>query len=228
MRINKFLAKCGLGSRRKCDKFVSDGLIRINGNIITDHSFQVRDSDYVLYKNKILNIINEDYLYILNKPRGYVCTASDPKNRKKVIDLIPIDIRLFTIGRLDYNSTGLILLTNNGDISNSLLHPKNKIVKKYYVETDKKLEKSDLNLIKKGILSNDVGIMKANVKLLDSDKNKYIWNVEVFEGKNREIRRIFKHFDISVKKLHRYQFANIKLGNIKSGSYKRISYKLVK
>ena len=225
MRLNKYLARCGIGSRRKCDEFISKGQVKINGSVMKDFSYKVQDNDYVQFKNKILNFVDEDYIYVVNKPRGYVSTLSDPKGRKKIIDLIPTDIRLFNIGRLDYNTTGIILFTNNGDISNALLHPKNQITKKYYVESSSKLNKEDIETIKDGLKIPDFGIVRAEISLLDSkDKNHFIWDISLNEGKNREIKRIFSHFGSSVRKLHRYEFAGIKLGNIKSGKYRRMSY----
>tara|TARA_B100000579_G_C22848308_1_gene865771 strand:+ start:4123 stop:4833 length:711 start_codon:yes stop_codon:yes gene_type:complete len=229
MRLNKYLARCGIGSRRACDEFISSGKIKINGAIIKNFSYQVKENDYVQFKNKILNYINEDYIYIVNKPRGYVSTLNDPKGRKKVIDLIPSDVRLFNIGRLDYNTTGIILFTNNGDISNKLLHPKNQIVKKYYVESSTRLKKEELDIVKKGLKIQDFGVVKADISLLEKkDKEHFIWDVILKEGKNREIKRIFSYFDSSVRKLHRYEFAGIKLGDIKSGKFRRISYKQLK
>ena len=225
MRLNKYLARCGLGSRRKCDSFIEQGLIKVNGKKIKDFSIKVSENDFVQFKNRILNYVEENYLYIVNKPRGYISTLDDPRGRKKVIDLIDSNIRLFNIGRLDYNSTGLILFTNNGDVANILLRPENKFDKKYYVETDGKLSKDDIFSIKKGLKIPDFGMVRADISFLESNnKEHYIWDVKLNEGKNREIKRIFGYFDISVNKLHRYEFAGIKLGNIKSGKYKRISF----
>ena len=225
MRLNKYLARCGLGSRRKCDSFIEQGLIKVNGKKIKDFSIKVSENDFVQFKNRILNYVEENYLYIVNKPRGYISTLDDPRGRKKVIDLIDSNIRLFNIGRLDYNSTGLILFTNNGDVANILLRPENKFDKKYYVETDGKLSKDDIFSIKKGLKIPDFGMVRADISFLESNKKEhYIWDVKLIEGKNREIKRIFGYFDISVNKLHRYEFAGIKLGNIKSGKYKRISF----
>ena len=225
MRLNKYLARCGLGSRRKCDSFIEQGLIKVNGKKIKDFSIKVSVNDFVQFKNRILNYVEENYLYIVNKPRGYISTLDDPRGRKKVIDLIDSNIRLFNIGRLDYNSTGLILFTNNGDVANILLRPENKFDKKYYVETDGKLSKDDIFSIKKGLKIPDFGMVRADISFLESNnKEHYIWDVKLNEGKNREIKRIFGYFDISVNKLHRYEFAGIKLGNIKSGKYKRISF----
>lgn len=225
MRINKYLARCGIGSRRQCDDYIKNKLIKINGKILDDFSYAVKDTDCVQYKNRNITFITEDYIYILNKPRGYICTSNDPKGRKKIIDLIPTDVRLFNIGRLDYNSTGIILLTNNGDIANKLLHPSNKILKRYYVESKEKLAKKNIKIIEEGIALPEIGKIHAIIKLLKASKDSFIWDIILTEGKNQEIRRIFRYFDNRIKKIHRYEFAGIKLGNIKSGKYKRINYR---
>tara|TARA_B110000116_G_C16796303_1_gene566964 strand:+ start:1798 stop:2514 length:717 start_codon:yes stop_codon:yes gene_type:complete len=223
MRLNKFLARCGIGSRRKCDEFIEQKRIKVNGKIIDYFSYIVKSSDYIQYNNKILNLIDEDYIYILNKPRGYVSTSNDPKGRKKVVDLIKTEVRLFNVGRLDFNTTGLILFTNNGDIANKLLHPKNEVIKKYYVESLDKFSDDDLIKIKKGFNINGLGKVSANIKLEQrKSKNSYIWNIELSSGKNRIIRRIFSFYSIQIKKLHRYEFAGIQLNNLKSGEYKRM------
>ncbi len=223
MRINRYLARCGIGSRRDCDEYIKNKQIKINGKILDDFSYSVKNNDCVQYKNKNLSFIKEDYIYLLNKPKGYISTSRDPRGRKKIIDLIPTDIRLFSIGRLDYNSTGIILLTNNGDIANKLLHPKNQIIKKYYVESKKKISKKNINFIKEGLIIPEIGKVQAKIDLLKSSKDYFIWDVVLKEGKNREIRRIFSYLNNKVNKIHRYEFAGIKLGNIKSGKYKRIS-----
>tara|TARA_B110000438_G_scaffold270778_1_gene288177 strand:- start:4 stop:711 length:708 start_codon:yes stop_codon:yes gene_type:complete len=223
MRLNKFLARCGIGSRRKCDEFIEQGKIKVNGSIVDYFSYTVKSTDYVQYNNKILNLVEEDYIYILNKPMGYVSTSNDPKGRKKVLDLINTQVRLFNVGRLDYNTTGLILFTNNGDIANKLLHPRNEIIKKYYVESSDKFLDEDLKKIQNGININGFGRVSVEIKLEHrKNKNSYIWDVTLSSGKNRVIRRIFSFYNIQIKKLHRYEFAGIKLNNIKSGQYKRM------
>ncbi len=223
MRLNKYLARCGIGSRRKCDEFIKDGLIKINGKIMVDFSYKIQTNDLVKYKNKVLNIIEEDFFYVLNKPINYVCTSDDELNRKKVLDLIPSNIRLFTVGRLDYNTTGIILITNNGDIANKFSHPSNNIERKYYVESDGKFTKEQLLEIKKGIKVNGSRNLKANIYFIKKNDNKsYVWDVVMCQGRNREIRKIFDYFNLKVSKLHRYEFAGFKLGNLKSGKYKKI------
>ncbi len=223
MRLNKFLAKTGLASRRKCDEFISDGLIKINEKIVTDFSFKVGRDDIVKFKNKILEFENENILYLLNKPRNYICTSNDPYDRKKIIDLIPSRYRLFSIGRLDYKTTGLILLTNNGDLANNFIHPKNKIIRKYEVHSNKQIKRENIKAIKKGIVINNTKY-KADISIITKIKNpeSYLWSVTLKQGKNREIRKIFEFLNQEIYSLHRYEFAGIKLGSLKPGKFKKI------
>ena len=223
MRLNKFLAKTGLASRRKCDEFISDGLIKINEKIVTDFSFKVGRDDIVKFKNKILEFENENILYLLNKPRNYICTSNDPYDRKKIIDLIPSRYRLFSIGRLDYKTTGLILLTNNGDLANNFIQPKNKIIRKYEVHSNKQIKRENIKAIKKGIVINNTKY-KADISIITKIKNpeSYLWSVTLKQGKNREIRKIFEFLNQEIYSLHRYEFAGIKLGSLKPGKFKKI------
>ncbi len=225
MRLNKFLSRCGLDSRRNCDKLIENKKISINGKIVVDFSYQVKQNDIVTYGNKCLEIDDKSVVYILNKPKGYICTSKDPQNRAKVIDLINVDSRLFTIGRLDRDTTGIILLTNDGDIANKLTHPKFQKEKKYFVKSKGKIDSKKLKQIKDGIVLNDGLKVKANIKLLSSSKNIYEWKVILTEGKNREIKRIFSNYDCKVTLIHRYAFCGIELKNLKIGKYQKLSMK---
>ena len=227
MRLNKYLSRCGLDSRRNCDKLIKDSKIFINGKLVTDFSYNVKNDDIVTYNNKYLEIEDESIVYILNKPKGYICTSKDPQDRLKVIDLIDTHMRLFTIGRLDRDTTGLILLTNDGDIAHKLAHPKYQKEKKYYVKTKGGLESKILNKIKIGIKLNDGLRVKADINLLSSKKNIYEWDITLKEGKNREIKRIFSNFDSKVTMIHRYSFGGIELKNLKIGRYKKITLEYI-
>ena len=223
MRINKYLAKCGIGSRRKCDEYISSGKIKVDGKKVTDFSFNVNDDSYVQFNNKLVNKL-ENVIYMLNKPRGYICTKNDSLGRKTIYDLLPDKLDLFSVGRLDYDTTGILLVTNDGDLCYKLTHPKFNVDKKYYVFTDKKLSNSDILSIKKGIkLDNE--ILKANVKFLENINNGYFWDVVLTEGKNREIKRIFNFFDIKVLNLHRYEFSGLRMNELKEGKFRKISKK---
>jgi len=223
MRINKYLAKCGIGSRRKCDEYISSGKIKVDGKKVTDFSFNVNDDSYVQFNNKLVNKL-ENVIYMLNKPRGYICTKNDNLGRKTIYDLLPDKLELFSIGRLDYDTTGILLVTNDGDLCYKLTHPKFNVNKKYYVFTDKKISNSDILSIKKGIKI-DNEILKANVKFLENINNGYFWDVVLTEGKNREIKRIFNFFDIKVLNLHRYEFSGLRMNELKEGKFRKISKK---
>ena len=225
MRLNKFLARCGLDSRRKCDEIIKKKKISVNGTIITDFSYQVQKDDVVLYGDKYLEIEDQSLIYILNKPKGYVCTSKDTHNRLKVIDLINSNLRLFTIGRLDRDTTGIILITNDGDIANRLAHPRYNKEKKYYVKSKGRIENNFLKKIRTGYILEDGTRVRANIKLLSHSGNIFEWDIILTEGKNREIKRIFSEFNSRVTLIHRYSFAGIELNNIKIGKYKVISKK---
>ena len=225
MRLNKYLAKCGIGSRRKCDEYIRNGKIKVNGIVISDFSYYVSPGSYIQYNNKLINKL-EELTYILNKPKGYICSRKDNLDRKIIYDLIPDGLNFFSIGRLDYDTSGIIIITNDGDLSYSLSHPKFNFKKKYYVFSDKKFSYENLKKIKKGIkVGNDV--YRADIKFLENINNGYFLDVILTEGKNIEIKKIFNHFDNKVLNLHRYEFAGIKLNGLKEGKYKKISKKKI-
>ena len=221
MRLNQYIAKSGVASRRKADVLIADGLIKINGKVVTNFGYKIGDNDIVTYKGQVLSP-SVDMVYLLNKPKGYVCSNLDQYNKKTVFDLISSDSRLFTVGRLDRDTTGVLLITNNGDLSYKLTHPKHRIEKKYYVTSKLYIDNTDLTSLKKGLRLDDGTFVKANLKRLQKEDGKIFWDISLTEGKNREIKRIFIHFKSKVLSLHRYQFANIKTGALKIGDYKRL------
>jgi len=222
MRLNKYLAHCGVASRRKCDQLIQEGKIAINGKIITDYSYKVKNQDVVVFNNKAVSLDDEQYsLYLLNKPKGYICSnAKDNKNR--VVDLIKSNSRLYTIGRLDVNTTGAILVTNDGDLANKLSHPRYDKEKKYLVRTFIDIPKDQYMKLKKGINIGRRQRAKGVIKRLKKENKHIYWEVVLTEGKNREIRRIFEKLDSEVIDLHRHEFAGLSVRNIKIGNYKKI------
>ena len=222
MRLNKYIAKAGVASRRKADILIEDGLIKINGEVVTNFGFQLNDDDIVTYQGKVISP-ESDVLYVLNKPRGYVCSNLDKHNKKNVFELIDSDSRLFTVGRLDRDTTGVLLITNNGDLSYQLTHPKHGIEKKYYITSIKDIDNKNIPELKKGIRLDDGIFVKANLKRLYKEDGKIFWDISLTEGKNREIKRIFKHFNSKVISLHRYKFANIELKSLKIGDYRKLN-----
>lgn len=219
MRLNKFIAHSGYASRRKADTLIFEGQVKVNGEVIDNPGFRVGESDSVSIGSKVLNL-EENKIYIaLNKPMGYMSSLSDPNHNKFVTDLVKnIDERLYPVGRLDVDSRGLILLTNDGKITYKLTHPKFQIPKDYQVQTNGILEKEELEKMFKGIVLEDGYKAHAYVKLLEQ-KNK-IYNVRIFEGRNRQIRKMFGAFGYKVVDLKRYAIGKINLGNLKEGKYR--------
>ena len=221
MRLNQYIAKSGTASRRKADVLIAEGLIKINGKVVTNFGYQLNDDDIVTYKGQVLSP-SINIVYLLNKPKGYVCSNLDKHNKKTVFDLINSDSRLFTVGRLDRDTTGVLLITNNGDLSYKLTHPKHRIEKKYYVTSKIDIDNANLILLKKGLRLDDGTFVKADLRRLQKEDGKIFWDISLTEGKNREIKRIFIHFKSKVTALHRYQFANIQTGKLKVGDYRKL------
>jgi len=224
MRLNKYIAKAGVTSRRKADILISQEMIQVNGKIISDFSYQVKEEDIVTYKGKVLSS-ESDIIYLLNKPKGYVCSNADTFNKKNVFELIDSSSRLFTVGRLDRDTTGALLITNNGDLSYRLTHPKYQVKKKYYATSKIDIENENLSKVKKGIQLDDGTRVKAFIKRLDREGGKIFWDIILTEGKNREIRRIFDHFKSKIISLHRYEFANINIKSLKIGGHRKLNKK---
>ena len=210
MRLNKYIAKTGITSRRKADLLIQGGLIQINGKVVTNFGYALNSDDIVTYNGKVLSP-DSDIVYLLNKPKGYVCSNTDKYNKKTIFDLIDCNSRLFTVGRLDRDTTGVLLITNNGDLSYKLTHPKHQIKKRYYATSKIDIDNKNLPRIKKGIRFEDGVIMKADLKRLYKEDGQIFWDIVLMEGKNREIKRIFNHFESKVTSLHRYSFAGITL-----------------
>ena len=228
MRLNKFLSHAGVASRRKCDEYIESGKVQVNGKRVTDFSYQVQPDDIVLCDRKLIENTKERVVYLLNKPKGYICTNSDTHDRKKVIDLLPPGQRLFTIGRLDRDTTGAILVTNDGDLANQLMHPRFKKEKIYLAETKEDIDDKELPALTKGMQLDRGEYAKGGIKRLDRYKGRILWEVILTEGKNREVKRIFEVFGTHVISLHRHSFAGLNVNNLKVGKYRQLNSKIIK
>ena len=228
MRLNKFLAHSGVSSRRKCDKIIQSGKIKINGKKITDFSYQVKSNDIVFCDGHLIEKIQSRIVYLINKPKGYICTNSITESRKKVIDLFPNDERLFTIGRLDRDTTGALLVTNDGDLANKLMHPRYNKEKIYLAETKDDISNTKLSSLLNGLRLDRGEMAKGKIRRLDKYDKKFLWEVILTEGKNREVKRIFASFGTRVISLHRYSFAGINVNHLKIGKFKLLNNNLVK
>ena len=176
MRLNKYLAKAGIASRRKCDQFIENEKIMINGETVTNFGYRVKSDDIVTFEGKVVSE-HSDVIYILNKPKGYVCSNKEEFKNKTVFDLIDSDKRLFTIGRLDRDTTGLLLITNNGDLSYKLTHPKFEIERRYYVVSNIDIDMESCLKLKKGIRLEDGMYVKADLKKMYREKNEIYWDI---------------------------------------------------
>lgn len=224
MRINKFIASCGVSSRRKAEEYILQGLVKVNGKEITDLAFDVDESkDIVTISGQKISLPTDLVYYMLNKPKGYVTTLSDEKNRKSVLDLISnIDKRIYPIGRLDYESEGLLLLTNDGDLTFKLTHPKFEVAKKYIVKIEGPTKESELAVLRKGVVVDGIRYASCKAELLEFSNNISRIEITLTEGKNREIRNMFKAIGREVIFLKRIEMAGIKLGGLKRGEMRKL------
>lgn len=218
MRINKFIAACNVASRRKAEEYILAGRVKINGQIITDLSFQVEDEDIVLFDEKRIIIQPDLKYYLLNKPAGIVSTAKDQFGRKSVVDFFDQDLRLYPVGRLDYDSRGLLIITNDGDLTYRLTHPKHNIDKTYIVKTDMDLSDSQMVGFKSGV---DIGDFITSSCMIERISPKS-YKVIISEGRNRQIRRMFSAFGITVTDLQRVAIGDLRIESIKEGQFEEL------
>lgn len=220
MRINKFLASSGLGSRRKCEKLVTSGRITINGKVETNLAFDVSEKDKVIFDGKSITLPTEFTYLAMHKPKGYLSSVSDDRGRKVVVELLPEEFKhLKPIGRLDYNSEGLLLFTDNGDIAQKLMQPSKEVIKEYVVKVEGEVKQIDINQMQLGITTIDgIKFKPCVINLLEIKDRKSKLKVQITEGKNREIRKIFAHFGYNVIFLKRTAIGKIKLGGLTRGT----------
>ena len=223
MRLNKYIAKSGECSRRQADGFVQGGSVTVNGTLELNPAYQVLENDDVRFDGRRVEISQEFKTILLNKPMGYITTSRDPFKRKTVIDLIDLRERLFPIGRLDKDTTGLLLLTNDGSLANTLTHPKNKIPRIYELEVDKPFQAWEKKKISKKIYIGQKEWGRADI--LEQKKNKGRTNVtmRLYQGKKREIRRIAYRMKKTLFSLRRIQFGPIHLDNTPPGAFRELS-----
>lgn len=220
-RLQKIIAESGLCSRRKAEQLILEGRVKVNGVIIDTLGCKASFNDEILVDNKPLKK-EEKLVYILNKPKNVISSSSDDKGRKTVIDLIDSKKRIYPLGRLDYDSSGLILLSNDGDLMQKIIHPKNKIEKVYEVKIDGLITLQEINKLEKGIRIDNYTTAPSSFKLIKTNQNKKtsFLQVTIHEGKNRQIRKMFKAIGYNVIDLKRIKEANISLGNLKAGEYR--------
>ena len=229
MPLNKFLAHCGVTSRRDAVQLIIDGKVTVNKNIVTQPAFKVNEKDEVIYNGKKLYVTKNLVYILLNKPKDYITTTDDPQNRKTVLQLTKgaTDQRIYPIGRLDRNTSGVLLLTNDGDLTQTLTHPSFNIKKVYEVKLDKPLTKTDFEKILKGLKLEDGEIFADALAYADA-KDKSIIGIELHSGRNRIVRRIFESLGYEVKGLDRVMYANLTKKNVERGKWRYLGEKEIR
>lgn len=227
IRLQKYMAQCGVASRRKCEEMIKSGQVTINGEVVRDMGVKIDPSHDRVFVNGKRISLEENYVYImLNKPRGYITTVKDQYNRPIVMDLVKdISERIYPIGRLDYESEGLLLLTNDGNIAFHLTHPRHQIDKEYVVRVEGCPSSEDIDKLRNGI---DIGgfiTSPAQVDLIRKNKQTSLIRITIKEGKNRQVRRMFDAIGHPVIYLKRIRIGNIKLGNLELGKWRHLTNK---
>lgn len=227
MRINKYIASCGVASRRKAEELILDGKVKVNGKIIDELSYKVDENKDMVEVNNVKITLDEKLVYLLlNKPEGYITTVKDQFDRPSVIDLLSdVKERVFPVGRLDYETSGLLLLTNDGDLTYKLTHPKHEIDKTYVAKVKGILTEDEMKNFREGLHIEDYKTAPAKLKVLDSDRVKNISTLEIkiHEGKNRQVRKMCKAINHPVLRLKRVAMGKINLKNCKVGEYRYLT-----
>ena len=227
-RLQKVIAESGLTSRRKAEELILQKKVKVNGNIVTELGTKVSQNDRIEVNNKILEKENKEY-FLLNKPRGVITSTKDDKSRKTVIDLINTTARIYPVGRLDYDTTGALLLTNDGDFANILMHPTNEIDKVYLAKLEGIIKGEQINKLKSGVLLDDILVKATRVKLkkVIKESNSCLVEITIHEGKNHQVKRMFESVGFHVEKLTRKRIGIFDCKNLKSGEYRKLTPKEV-
>ncbi len=228
IRLNKFLAQAGIASRRKCDDFIKAGYVKVNGKVVDQVGVVIDETkDKVTFKGKPVKPKKRFIYIVLNKPKGVVTTAKDQFNRKTVLDLIAIPERIFPIGRLDYNTTGVLLLTDDGDLAHRLLHPNYKVLKTYRVLLNKVIRPIDMHRLQTGIELDGVKTQPCKIRELRIIDNGSLLEIELTEGRNRQVRRMFAALNYKVRELERISFGGITASGLAPGEWRYLNRKEV-
>ncbi len=221
-RLNKYIASSGLCSRRKADELIESGVVTVNGKIVTELGYLVQAKDKVFVNKKLIYPVKHEY-YRFYKPAGYITTADDEKGRKTIYDILPDNLKhLKPVGRLDKDSTGLLILTNDGDLINALTHPSIKVPKIYMVTTDSQLSRAELEKLAGGVEIEEGKTAYADIQVLNMDSRHTEMQITLYQGMNRQIRKMFEFIGHEVVILKRIQHATITLEGLKRGEFKPI------
>lgn len=222
MRINKYLAQCGVASRRECDRLIAEGKVTVNGRP-AGLGDDVNDGDNIKVEGRPVSVKKNEY-YLLHKPKGYLCTVSDDKGRKTVMDILGDGVgRVYPVGRLDYDSEGLLILTTDGELAQHLTHPSNEVPKTYLVKVEGRLTEADLNPIRSGIEIDGYVTKKCRAHIVETNKNYTKVELVLREGKNREIRKMFAAIGREVTLLKRTKVGELSLRGLDRGAFRKLT-----
>lgn len=228
-RLQKVIASSGVCSRRKAEELIKNGKVKVDGKVVSELGVKVSSKNKIEVNGYPVEQQEKVY-YILNKPRGVISSASDEKNRKTVVDIIDTNKRIYPVGRLDYDTTGLLVLTNDGDIANGLMHPKNEIDKVYIAKVNAIAKKEHIIPLKKGVVIDNIKTKPAKVKIRSTDykTNTSIVEVVIHEGHNHQVKKMFEKVGLEVLKLKRERVGFLTLKGLASGEYRKLTLKEVK
>ena len=228
MRLNKFLAQTGVASRRKADELIQMATTEVNGKICLDPAYDVKDTDVIKYDGQKVKPVQEKIVIMLHKPKKVITTVKDTHGRKTVLDIVPSKYRLTPVGRLDQDTTGLLLLTNDGDLHQYLTHPKNRIPKDYEAVIEGRMTASQIQKLIRGIYIGDKEYGKAEIVSQDTKKGRSVVILRLHQGKKREIRRIMYRLKLKLLSLKRIRFSGLELGDLPEHHYRTLNEKEVK
>jgi pseudouridine synthase len=219
-RLNKFISNSGVTARRKADELIFTGRVTVNMQTVTEPGTKINpDKDVVKVDGEKVKPLTEFIYVVLFKPRGYVTTTHDEKGRPTVMDLIGLNTRLYPIGRLDYDTDGVLLLTNDGEFSNIMMHPRHKVFKTYFAKLDKPIEEADMRKLREGLMIDGKPTSRAKVRIIPNTGDQNIW-ISIHEGRNRQVRRMLEELGYMVQRLKRVEYARIGLDNLKPGEWR--------
>lgn len=226
MRLNKYIAQAGIASRRKADELTIQGKVRINGAVMKEPGYDVAEDDVVEVNGHVVKHDAKKVYIMLNKPKGYITSANDDKDRPTVLDLVAdIEERLFPVGRLDYNTSGMLLLTNDGDLAYKLSHPKHHIYKTYRARISGQLSNERLAKLRNGVDIGGFVTSKAVVNVIKQSERSAVVEIKIYEGKNRQVRKMFAAVGNKVLDLERIAIGELYLGHLKQGHYRKLNHK---
>ena len=229
-RLQKKIANLGYCSRRKAEELITKGLVEVNGEVVTKLGTTVKAGDIITVEGNILDSSKAYEYYLLNKTKGVVTTTNDEKGRTTVVDLIDTNTRIYPVGRLDYDTTGILILTNDGELANLLMSPNSLVDKTYIAKVEGQVSIPSIQALRNGVVIDGIKTKKARVKLksVDKKKNTSIVEITIHEGKNHQVKKMFESVGYKVIKLRREKYANLNLKGLMPGEYRPLSIKEVK